>query len=101
MSLGPSPSGSIVEVFVRPRAREGRLEVRPEGALTAWVKAPPHEGLANEELVRMLARALGLPRSSLSLSAGTRGKRKLVRVKGMSKQEVLDRLRGHSPLETP
>ena len=71
---------------------QGRLAVRaapnasadaillPEGddALRIRVTAPPEDGRANEAILALLAKALGQPRSSLTLLRGATGREKLV-----------------------
>lgn len=44
------------------------------------VAAPPQDGRANEELLRLLARLLGLRASSVSLVRGARSREKVFRV---------------------
>ena len=55
---------------------EGRLRIR--------VAAPPVEGAANEELVRFLARRLGVPRSAAEVTAGATGRKKTVLIRGIA-----------------
>ncbi len=64
---------------------DGRLRVR--------LAAPAHEGKANAELVRFLAAQLRVPRSAVSLVAGAGGRRKLVRVDGVTEDEARRDLR--------
>jgi hypothetical protein len=46
--------------------------------------APPVEGAANQELIRLLARALEVPRGSVEIISGQTSKLKQVRVEGTS-----------------
>jgi uncharacterized protein (TIGR00251 family) len=79
---------------IRLTPRSGRDEVLGlEGdVLRARVKAPPVEGRANEALLRLLAGALGVPKTSLRIVRGQRGREKLVAVEGMEPEEVRARL---------
>jgi len=71
-----------LRVRVQPRAaREGVAGVRA-GALVVRLAAPPLEGRANEALLRYLAGALGIARSSVRLQQGARGRDKLLLVAG-------------------
>ncbi|NLP04946.1 DUF167 domain-containing protein [Candidatus Fermentibacteria bacterium] len=73
----------FLPVVIVPGAVEtvvaGRL---PDGAWRIRVKAPPMEGRANAELVRFVASEFGVPRSSVSISSGSRSRRKLLRILG-------------------
>jgi len=51
-----------------------------DGVLHCRVAAAPADGAANEALLRLLARELGLPRSSLRLAGGETARRKIVAV---------------------
>lgn len=79
---------------VRLTPRSGRDEVLglDDDVLRARVKAPPVEGRANEALLRLLAGTLGVPRTSLRIVRGQRGREKLVAVEGLEAEEVRDRL---------
>lgn len=72
----------ILHLRVRPRASpEGFAGVRAD-RLQVRVSAAPVDGEANERLMRILARELGLPISSLVLTRGVTGRDKDVRVRG-------------------
>ncbi len=67
---------------VVPRASRSEIVGEHDGALRVRLAAPPVEGAANEELVRVLSRALGLSRSAIEISAGHSSKLKTVRLLG-------------------
>ncbi len=65
----------LLSVRVTPRASNpgvGEWTVDPAGRafLAIRVAAAPADGAANDEVVRLLAKALGLPRSHLSIASG-------------------------------
>ena len=60
----------LLRVKAKPHAREdGVIGVRA-GELLVAVRAPAVKGKANEEVIRVVARALGLPRESVVLKSG-------------------------------
>lgn len=63
-----------------PHAASERIGPLRDGALVVRVTAAPVEGAANDALVRLLAEALGLPRSAVAIEAGRRSRRKIVSV---------------------
>jgi hypothetical protein len=83
-------------VRVVPRAARSEIAGEHEGALRVRVAAPPVEGAANVELVRTLARALGVPRSAVEIASGHASKTKLVRVAGASGERLLSLVHGKS-----
>ena len=70
------------KVQVVPRASRSELVGEHDGALRVRIAAPPVDGAANDELVRLLARAFGVPRSAIDITAGHASKLKTVRVAG-------------------
>ncbi|HEY7585303.1 MAG TPA: DUF167 domain-containing protein [Candidatus Deferrimicrobiaceae bacterium] len=87
-------TGSSVTLSVRVLPRSPRDEVAglSEGAVRIRLTAPAVDNRANEALVRFLSQALGIPRRQVELLVGERGRRKLVRIHGMSSDEVYRRL---------
>ena len=69
-------------VRVVPRASRSEIVGEHDGALRVRIAAPPVDGAANDELVRLLARAFDVPRSAIEISAGHASKLKTVRVTG-------------------
>jgi uncharacterized protein len=95
--LSPRPDGVRLTVKVTPRAaRSGIAGVAadPDGRsyLALRVTAPPEAGKANAEVIRLLARRLGLAASDLHLVGGASARRKVVQVDGRP-DELADRLR--------
>ena len=56
------------------------------------VTAAPVEGKANEAMLRLIAKTLDLPKSSVTLRTGASSRSKLVEIAGMTKEEILKRL---------
>jgi len=86
-----------VTVHVLPRASREEVAGLFGDAVRVRLTAPPLDNRANEALVRFLAAALGVPRPRVEIIAGRRGRKKIVRVTGMSRDDIFRRLK----LETP
>lgn len=75
-----------MRVQVTPKARAERLTgVVADGKqprLRISVSAPPHDGAANAAVIALLARALRLPKSSLSIVAGAGHREKTIAILG-------------------
>jgi uncharacterized protein (TIGR00251 family) len=82
------PGGVELALIVQPRA--GRTEVvGPHGGLLKIrLAAPPVDGEANDELVRFLAKALRVAKGAVSIESGATGRKKRVRVVGMTVDSV-------------
>ena len=80
-------------VRVVPRARRNAVEVAEDGSLRVSVTAAPVDGKANEAVVSLVSKQLGVPKFSVRVVRGHRARNKVVEVDGLSAQEVVDRLR--------
>jgi len=76
-------------VRVVPRASKSSVAGAHDGALRVRVAAPPVEGAANEELMRLLARELGVPARAVEIESGQTSKLKRVSVRGASAARLL------------
>ncbi len=56
------------------------------------VRARPVEGEANEALVKLVARALGVPKSAVSVQRGGQSRTKILEIVGLSEDEAKSRL---------
>ena len=70
----------LIRVRVKPNARESALEQEPAGTWLARLKAPPVDGKANAELIGLVARRFGCPRSAVSIKSGAGSRTKLVKI---------------------
>lgn len=78
---------------VKPRSSRDALEWIANGGLCLRISAAPVEGQANDACVRFLAEYLRLPRGAVTIVAGHRSRRKLVRIDGRSAEATMERLR--------
>lgn len=72
----------IFTVRVVPRASHSSIVGEHDGALRVRVAAPPVDGAANEELLRVLARAFAVPVRDVEITSGQTSKLKQVCVRG-------------------
>ena len=84
-------------VKLTPGASADRIDgwdVDAEGrpVLKVRVRARPIEGEANEALVKLLARALGVPKSAVSVQRGGQSRTKIIEIMGLSEDEAKSRL---------
>ncbi len=92
-----SRDGIVFKVQVVPRASRSEIVGEHNGALRIRVAAAPVDGAANEELVRLLARALHVPRSAVEITAGHSRKLKTVRVAGLELSAIRNLFVPHGP----
>jgi uncharacterized protein (TIGR00251 family) len=56
--------------------------------------APPVEGRANQSVIEFFADLFEIPRSSVTIASGETSRNKVVRISGMNKRMVEERLAG-------
>ena len=80
-----------IGVRVVPRASRSEIVGLHGRALKIRIASPPVDGAANEELVRMLAKTLRVPRSAVAVASGEASRSKRVRI-DLSAREFAQRL---------
>ena len=73
-----------VQIQVKPNARKVGVEILPDGSLKVAVNAPPQEGKANKAVIEVLADYYSVPKSSIRIVMGQKGKKKSSRGEGVS-----------------
>jgi len=86
-----------LSVRLTPGAATDRIDGRDVDAegrpvLKVRVRARPVEGEANEALIKLLAKALGVAKSAVVLQRGGQSRTKMIEVEGLSEGELKARL---------
>ena len=84
--------GATFRIKVHPRAKKNAITGEVGGSLKVSLTAPPVEGKANEACIDFFARLLKVPRSSVSIAAGQSSRNKVIRVEGLTAEDVQRRL---------
>jgi hypothetical protein len=80
--------GVTFSLRVHPKARRDRIAGALGDSLKLELTSPPVEGKANEACIRFFAELLKVPRSSVTIAAGAGSRNKVIRVAGVSADEV-------------
>jgi uncharacterized protein (TIGR00251 family) len=88
-----SPTGVTFAVRVHPRAKKNAITGPVCDALKLALTAPPVDGKANQACIDFFAKLLNVPRSSVTIAAGQSNRNKVIRVAGLSAEEVRKRMR--------
>ena len=84
-----------ISVRLTPRAGRNAIDGWDGDVLRARVAAPPVDGKANDALLRLLAKALGVAPSSIAVVSGAQARVKIVEVDGITAHDIrraLDRI---------
>lgn len=79
---------ALLHVHVVPRAKRTEVVGAHGDGIRIRLAAPPVDGAANTELVRFLARRLGVSRADVQIRSGAAARRKVVEVAGRSSEDV-------------
>ena len=90
--LSSQSDGVVILIKLQPRASSNEVAEPLGGELRIKVTAPPVDAVANEALLRLLAKKLDCPRNHTELLRGHTSRHKVVKVYGLSAEEVLSRL---------
>jgi uncharacterized protein (TIGR00251 family) len=71
-------------VRVQPRASKNEIGGVYGGAIKVRLTAPPVQGAANQALIELLSRQLGVPRNSVRILRGRSARHKVIEVQGIS-----------------
>jgi uncharacterized protein (TIGR00251 family) len=91
--LSEDGRGVLVAVRVKARASSARIEGERAGRLLVAVTAPPLDGRANDAVRRLIAKALGVAPSRVTIAGGARSRDKVLRIEGIRLDEVAKLLR--------
>jgi uncharacterized protein (TIGR00251 family) len=84
--------GARVAVLVQPRANRTELVGTHGDALKVRLQAPPVDGAANEALVQLVAKSLGVRPRQVRIARGATSRLKEVEILGVDATMVTDRL---------
>jgi len=77
-----------VDILVQPRASRAKIGPMHDGRVKIAVTAPPVDGEANAAVIELLAKALGVAKSAVSIAAGASGRRKTVHLDGVTREQI-------------
>ena len=80
-----------LDIRVQPRAGRNAIEIDGE-RITVRVTAAPESGKANDAVVALLAKRLGVPKRSVQIVRGHKSRDKRISIDGISSKESLSRL---------
>ena len=80
----------VVRITVRVTPRSGRdvIEAGAGGVLSVKVTAPPDDGKANAAVCKVVAHALGVPKTAVTVVRGHTARTKTLEVAGVTDADV-------------
>jgi hypothetical protein len=84
--------GVSFAVKVHPRAKKNAITGELGDALKVSLTTPPIDGRANEACIEFFAKLLKVPRSSVTIASGQSSRNKVIRVAGLSADQLRKRI---------
>jgi uncharacterized protein len=85
---------AILRFHIVPNAKTDKVIGEHEGAIKVKLRAPAVEGKANAALRSLLAEKLKIPERAIVLEHGHKSRDKMIRIDGLSEEDVRCRLLG-------
>ena len=71
---------ALLKIKVKPNSKQQVFHEEIDGSFTVNLKSPPVEGKANQELIKFLAKHLGVPKSQITIKSVLFSRHKFVEV---------------------
>ena len=88
ISILESRGGVTFAAKVHPRAKKNAITGELGDALKVSLTTPPVDGRANEACIEFFAKLLNVPRSSVTIASGQTSRNKVIRVSGMTAEQI-------------
>ncbi|MBK7071197.1 MAG: YggU family protein [Myxococcales bacterium] len=86
--LRATADGVALDVLVQPRASRPKLGPIHGDRIKVAVTAPPVDGEANAAVIELVAKALGVARGAVAVTAGQASRRKTLAIRGVDLARV-------------
>ena len=88
---------SEINIKLLPRSSVNQIIGLENNVYKIKVTSPPVDGKANKSLINILSKQLGIAKGKIEITSGTISRNKKVKIKGLSKVEIAQKLGGYSP----
>jgi uncharacterized protein len=79
-----------IKIKLLPRSSKSQIMGKEGDVYRVKVNSPPVDGEANKELISLLSKKLGQPKSNFEIIVGKTSRMKTVRIQGIDKASVAD-----------
>jgi uncharacterized protein len=86
--------GVVFNVRVIPRSSRSEVIGEVEGNLKVRLSSPPVDGAANAELIKLIAKTLGVSKSAVEIVSGETSRTKRIRIDGVTAEGVQSLVNG-------
>lgn len=69
-----------IQVKVKPNSKQQKIQEVSNNSLLVWLKSPPIDGKANQELIAILAKKYLVSKSQITIKSGLDAQIKLIEI---------------------
>ncbi|XP_063433285.1 UPF0235 protein C15orf40 homolog [Mytilus trossulus] len=92
--VNTKPDKSVsIKILAKPGAKHNSITGFEDDGIGVQISAPPVDGEANTELVKYMAKVLGIRKSDISLDKGSRSRNKVLVVNGLEKDVIITNIK--------
>ncbi|NTW05396.1 MAG: YggU family protein [Peptococcaceae bacterium] len=84
--------GVTIRVRIQPRASKNQFAGILDGAVKVRLSAPPVDGEANDACIKFFSSFFKVSAGSVKILSGFTGKNKIIKISGLSTEDVLSRI---------
>lgn len=92
IELTETAEGLLLPIQAQPKAKKNAVTGIHDGRLKVAVTQAPEKGKANDAILKLLAKSLGVKRSQLELVSGETSSKKTLRVTGIAADSLAQRI---------
>jgi len=78
-----------LHVYIQPKASRNKIDGIHDSALKIKITSPPVDGSANEMLIKLLSKELGIAKSDIRIISGFKARKKTLSVDRLSIDEIM------------
>ncbi|MBN2041172.1 MAG: DUF167 domain-containing protein [Spirochaetes bacterium] len=82
----------VFDVTVVPKASRTEIKLDQSNDIKVYLTSAPVDGKANAELLKLLSKILKVPRTSIKILKGDKGRNKKLMISNFSEKELVDKL---------
>ncbi|MBR1796064.1 DUF167 domain-containing protein [Candidatus Saccharibacteria bacterium] len=68
----------LYQIKVKPGSSQEKVIQNDDGTLIVYLRAKPHDGEANTALIKILAKYFDVPKTTITIKSGAKGRLKTV-----------------------
>ena len=89
LEIHDDENGLRIGVIAHPGANSNTIKGIHNGMLKIDITAPPEKGKANDAIIKLLAKKLGIAKSSIEIVSGETSRKKIILLRGIDRESLI------------